>query len=155
MTRDELKAYLAERYPELTPLESGVYTPLYKVAPDRIVAVCGKLRDDARLALDYLANMHGQDTTQQFEVVYNLASVATKVRLDLKLELPYDRAEVETIAGVWPAAGWYEREMWELYGIHVKGHPRLERFLLPDDWNQGYPMRKNWDAPDFVRMPEL
>jgi len=76
------------------------------------------------------------------------------LRLDFKVILPYDKAEVDTLQSVWPAIGWYEREMWELYGINVKNHGNLTRFLLPDDWDQGFPMRKNWDAPDFVRLPE-
>jgi NADH:ubiquinone oxidoreductase subunit C len=45
--------------------------------------------------------------------------------------------------------------MWELYGITPRNHPDLRILLLPDDWNQGNPMRKNWTAPDFIKMPEL
>jgi NADH:ubiquinone oxidoreductase subunit C len=45
--------------------------------------------------------------------------------------------------------------MWELYGINIRNHGNLKRFLLPDEWDQGYPMRKDWDAPDFKRMPEV
>ena len=45
--------------------------------------------------------------------------------------------------------------MWELFGLDVRNHGNLTRFLLPDDWDQGHPMRKDWDAPDFVRLPEF
>ncbi|MDH4156843.1 MAG: NADH-quinone oxidoreductase subunit C, partial [candidate division Zixibacteria bacterium] len=64
-------------------------------------------------------------------------------------------AEVASVQQIWPAANWHEREMWELYGINVKNHDNLTRFLLPDDWDQGHPLRKDWNAPDFIRMPEL
>jgi NADH-quinone oxidoreductase subunit C len=45
--------------------------------------------------------------------------------------------------------------MWELFGFNIKNHDDLKCFLLPEDWDQGHPMRKDWDAPDFVRFPEL
>jgi len=69
--------------------------------------------------------------------------------------MPYENAEIDSIQEFWAGANWHEREVWELFGINIRNHGNLTRFLLPDDWNQGFPMRKNWDAPDFVRMPEL
>ena len=62
---------------------------------------------------------------------------------------------MDSVQEIWPGANWYEREMWELYGFEIKNHGNLKRFLLADDWDQGFPMRKDWDAPDFVRFPEL
>ena len=57
---------------------------------------------------------------------------------------------------VWPSADWYERELWELYGIKVKGHEELGCFLLPEDWKDGFPMRRDWQGPDdFIPFPEL
>ncbi|MCK4460604.1 MAG: NADH-quinone oxidoreductase subunit C, partial [candidate division Zixibacteria bacterium] len=88
-------------------------------------------------------------------VVYSLSSITNNLRLDFKLVLPYDEAVVDSVKDIWTAADWHEREIWELYGIDINNHDNLKRFLLPDDWDQGFPMRKDWDAPDFVRMPEL
>jgi NADH-quinone oxidoreductase subunit C len=134
----------------MTLLDTGRHDPMYRINPEDLLQVATALRDDAGLRFDYLCSLGGVDTTEHFEVVYSIASTINKIRLDFKLSLPYENAEVESVQRVWPAANWYEREMWELYG----NHDNLTRFLLPDDWDQGHPLRKDWDAPDFIRMPE-
>ncbi len=156
MTRDELKDYIGSKYSSLmTPLDTGRFDPMFEIKADRLLEVARALRDDENLKLDFLCNMHGTDTRENFEIVYSIASITKKLRLDFKIIMPYQNAEIDSVQEIWPAANWYEREMWELYGINVKNHGNLKRFLLPDDWNQGHPMRKDWDAPDFVRMPEI
>lgn len=155
MTREELAAYVIENSDgKLKPLDTGRYDPLFQVEADHLLEVARALKEDENLKFDYLCNLGGVDTKEHFEVVYNIASVSKNLRLDFKLVLPYDNAEVESVQEIWPAANWYEREMWELYGINVLNHDNLTRFLLPDDWDQGHPLRKDWDAPDFVRLPE-
>ncbi len=156
MTRDELKSYISGKYSSMmTPLDTGRFDPMYEVKADRLLEVARVLRDDESIKFDFLCNLHATDTRENFELVYSIASVTKKLRLDFKIIMPYQTAEIDSVQEIWPAANWYEREMWELYGINVKNHGNLKRFLLPDDWNQGHPMRKDWDAPDFVRMPEL
>lgn len=155
MTREELQAYVTETYGDrLSPADTGRYDPLFLVQPEHLVEVCRALRDDSRLRFDYLCNIAGVDTGERFEVVYSLASIINHLRLDLKVVLPYDRAEIDSVIEVWPGANWFEREVWELFGINIRNHPNLTRFLLPDDWDQGHPLRKDWDAPDFIRLPE-
>ncbi len=155
MTKDELREYVAGHFDgKLTPLDSGKYDPMYEVKAGDLVAVAMKLRNDDNLKFDFLCNIGGVDTTEHFEAVYSVASTTKKLRLDFKVILPYDGAEVESVQEIWTGANWHEREMWELYGINVANHDNLTRFLLPDEWDQGHPMRKDWDAPDFVRFPE-
>lgn len=156
MTRDELKEYVAGHFDgKLTLLETGKYDPMFLIKAQDLHAVALALRDDPTLTFDYLCNIGAVDTKTEFQVVYQLASVKNNLRLDFKLVMPYEGAEVDTVIDIWPAANWYEREMWELFGINIKGHDNLKQFLLPDDWNQGNPMRKNWTAPDFIRLPEI
>lgn len=156
MTANELKDYIAGKFSDtMTPLDTGRFDPLYEVKADKLLELARALRDDENLKFDFLCNIGGNDTRERFEIVYSITSTEKKHRLDFKIVLPYDAAEIESVQTIWPAANWYEREMWELYGINVKNHGNLKRFLLPDDWNQGNPLRKNWDAPDFVRLPEL
>ena len=155
MTKEELKQYIESNFSELIYLETGKYDLHFELAADKLVEVCKKLRDDENLKFDYFANMHGVDTGEKFEIVYNLASTPNKLRIDLKLTMAYENAEVESVQTIWPAANWFERECWELYGINILNHDNLTRFLLQDDWDQGFPMRKDWDAPDFIRFPEL
>jgi NADH:ubiquinone oxidoreductase subunit C len=156
MTRDELKAYIAEHYSDkMTLLDTGRFEPFYKIEARNLLTVCQMLRDDDELKFDYLCNMGATDTGTQFEIVYNLASIAKNHRLDFKIVMPYENAEVESVQTIWPGVNWYEREMWELFGINVRNHGNLKQFLLPDNWDQGNPMRKNWTAPDFIKLPEI
>ena len=156
MTRDELKAYIAQNYGDkMTFLESGKFDPFYKIEAGDWLSICQRLRDDAELKFDYLCNLGATDTGTQFEVVCSLASIAKSHRIDFKFALPYENAAIDSVQTVWPGSNWYEREIWELYGINIRDHGNLKRFLLPDDWDQGNPMRKNWTAPDFIKMPDI
>jgi NADH:ubiquinone oxidoreductase subunit C len=156
LTRDELKDYISGQYSgRLSWLETGKYDLLFEVSAENLVSVSKSLRDDEKLKFDFFCNLGGVDTGEHFEAVYSIASTQFKIRLDFKIVMSYEGAVVDSVQTIWPAANWYEREMWELYGINIKNHDNLTRFLLPDDWDQGHPMRKDWDAPDFKRMPEL
>jgi NADH-quinone oxidoreductase subunit C len=80
---------------------------------------------------------------KRFAVVYHLLRVADdpgRVRVETWLD---DGDEIDSVVGVWPAADWYEREAFDLYGITFRGHPNLTRILMPDDW-EGYPLRKDY-----------
>ncbi len=156
MTKDDLKAYIASHFDgKMTLLDTGRYDPMFEIKPSDLLEVAKALRDDENLKFDYLTNLGGVDTRQRFEVVYNLVSIYKSLRLDFKLILPYENAEIDSVQEIWPGANWFERELWELYGINVRNHGNLKRFLLPDDWDQGNPMRKDWTAPDFIRLPEV
>jgi NADH-quinone oxidoreductase subunit C len=79
----------------------------------------------------------------RFAVVYHLLRVAedpARVRVEVWLE---DGDEIDSVIGVWPAADWNEREVFDLYGITFRGHPNLVRILMPEDW-EGYPLRKDY-----------
>lgn len=157
MTKDELKSLVASKFDtKMTLLETGRYDPLYEVKDTNRLDVCRRLRDDEQLKFNFLCCMSGVDTGEHFEIVYSLASTELKIRLDFKIILPRDdNITIESVSGIWKGANWFEREIWELFGINFKNHDNLKRFLLPDDWDQGHPLRKDWDAPDFIRMPEL
>jgi len=157
MNRDELIKYLTDKFQDkLELLETGAVEPFFLLKDKSfLVELCRSIRDDSRLHIDFLCNIAAVDTCERFEVVYNVASVKKKIRFDFKLIMEYDGAEIDSVQEIWPGANWHEREIWELYGIDIKNHDNLTRFMLPDDWDQGHPMRKNWDAPDFKRMPEV
>jgi NADH-quinone oxidoreductase subunit C len=80
---------------------------------------------------------------KRLTVVYHLLRLAeepARLRVEAWLD---DGEEIDSVVGVWPAADWYEREAYDLYGIVFRGHPNLVRILMPDDW-QGYPLRKDY-----------
>lgn len=156
MTQQELTPYLQANFDgKLTLLDTGRAEPMFEVKLDDLLSVTCRLRDDLQLKFDFLCNLGGVDTGQRLEVVYSIASTTKHLRMDFKVVLDSANPSINTITPVWPAANWYERELYELYGFEVKNHPDMRPLLLPEDWNQGHPMRKNWDAPDFIRMPEL
>jgi NADH:ubiquinone oxidoreductase subunit C len=156
MERDALIKHILEKHAgKVELLDSGKAEPIFSLKNEYLREFCRAIHDDETLQMNFLCNIGAVDTGEKFEVVYSVASLPNKIRFDFKLTMPYEGAEIDSIQSIWPGANWHEREVWELYGINVRDHKNLTRFMLPDDWNQGHPMRKNWDAPDFIRMPEL
>ena len=98
-------------------------------------------------ASDYL---HWEEKELRFEVVYNLYSSAKHERVFLKVALPEKEPSVDSVTGLWPAADWYEREAWDMFGIKFIGHPNLKRILMYEEF-QGHPLRK--DYPYNKRQP--
>lgn len=93
----------------------------------------------------------------RFELIYILASLGvggfgeTPKRLRVKVRVPGgDEARVPSVSGVWPSAGWAEREAYDLFGITFDDHPDLRRILMPEDW-EGFPLRK--DYPVQIKQP--
>jgi len=89
----------------------------------------------------------------RFEVVYHLHSmprpgITQDERLRLKCKVGGDRPEVESVWSVWPCADWYEREIFDLFGIGFRNHPNLSRILMPEDW-QGHPLRKDYPVHGY------
>jgi len=119
------------------------------VALERIVAACEFLKADEKTPFDYLSDLtcvHYPDHVDApFEMVYNLFSISTNERVRLKVRTS---ESIESVTGVWPAANWLEREVYDLFGIRFANHPDLRRLLLPPDW-EGYPLRKDFPL-EFV-----
>ncbi len=76
-------------------------------------------------------------------MVYHLHSIERKQRVRLKCRLAGDDPEIESVTSVWRAANWYEREVFDLFGIRFRNHPDLRRIMMPDDW-EGHPLRKDY-----------
>jgi NADH-quinone oxidoreductase subunit C len=109
----------------------------------RIVEICDYLKTDKEAGFDYLSDLtcvHWPRTPAPFEMVYNLFSISANERVRLKARV---KDSVDSVTGVWPAANWLEREVFDLFGVRFNNHPDLRRLLLPPDW-QGYPLRKDY-----------
>lgn len=100
-------------------------------------------------AVDY-STFHGREDGPRFEVVYHLYSVPHNHRVRLKVRVEEDDAVVPTAVGLWPIANWFEREVWDMFGVRFEGHPDLRRLLMYEEF-QGHPLRK--DYPIDRRQP--
>jgi NADH-quinone oxidoreductase subunit C len=84
----------------------------------------------------------------RFEVVYHLHATARHERLRLKVKLAGEAPEIDSVYSVWRSADWYEREVFDLFGVQFRNHPNLKRILLPEGW-QGYPLRKDFPVHGY------
>ncbi len=112
---------------------------------------CALLRDDADCAFNFLSDVTCVDwfpAEPRFEVAYHLLSISKKERVRLKVRLDSASPAVESVMPVWPAANFFEREVFDMFGIRFTGHPYLRRLLMPEDW-QGYPLRKDYPVEGY------
>ncbi len=119
------------------------------IRPDRIQRVCEFLK--GQRGYRYLSDVTAVDwfpSEPRFEVIYHLYSHDRKERLRLKSRLSETAAEIASVVPVWGAANWYEREVFDLFGIQFRGHPHLRRILMPEDW-QGHPLRKDYPITGY------
>jgi len=114
------------------------------VERERLGEIARYTRDEEQF--DLLSDLTAVDwpkREKRFEVVLNLYSFAHNARLRIKVQAGAGES-VASVSGVWPAANWLEREVYDMFGIDFAGHPELKRILLPEEW-QGYPLRKDYD----------
>jgi NADH:ubiquinone oxidoreductase subunit C len=83
-----------------------------------------------------------------------LSSHKHQHELLVKVKLPHDNPEINSVTNIWKTADFFELEMVELFGIKVVDHPNPRHLLLYEEWDYGYPMRKGWTGPDFIPMPD-
>jgi NADH-quinone oxidoreductase subunit C len=123
------------------------------VAKADLLKVCSELHRHPTAFFDSLSCITGIDNgpaTGTMEVVYNLYSIPFNHHLALKVVVPREEPEIDTVSSIWRTANWHEREVFDLFGIRFNGHPDLRRILLPADW-EGHPLRKDYKQQDTYR----
>jgi NADH-quinone oxidoreductase subunit C len=124
-----------------------------KIPKEDLVAVCSYLVQNEETYFDMLSCLTGIDNgvdAGTMEVAYNLYSIPYNIHLMLKVVLPRENPEVDSVSHIWRTANWHEREIFDMLGIHIKGHPDLRRILMPADW-QGHPLRKDYKHDEYYR----
>jgi len=115
-----------------------------EIAPGKIASICGFLKYDQKFVrLSTVTAVDRYPAEPRFEVVYHLHSVERNERVRLKCRLRGEDPVIESVTGVWRGANWYEREVFDLFGINFLNHPDLRRIMLPEDW-EGHPLRKDY-----------
>lgn len=127
-----------------------------RVEADAIVDICRMIKE--KLHYIYLSDVFGIDrytSEGRFEIVYNLLSLRDTTRVFLKVRCEEENPQVESVTSVWPAASWFEREVYDMFGVHFTNHPDLRRIYLPEDFEY-YPLRKEFPLlgiPGSIELP--
>ncbi len=115
------------------------------IAPDQVADVCRRLRDD--LGFNVLSGITAVDYWPEgeprFHVIYLLFALEENLALQLRAPVPGENPTVPTVEGIYPNANWYEREVWDMFGIKFDGNSDLRRILMPYEW-EGHPLRKDY-----------
>ena len=148
-----------ERFPDdvLEVVEHRGETTIV-VRPQAIAAIGQALRDAPALRYNYLADVTAVDWPEReprYDVVAHLLSLETRAVIRLKAQVGDEDTpdpELPSLTPVWPSADWFEREVYDLFGIRFTGHPNLTRILMPSDW-EGHPLRKDYPLTGF-QLPD-
>jgi NADH-quinone oxidoreductase subunit C len=119
------------------------------IAPEQIVAVCRHLKDDQKFVrLSSVTCVDWLPREPRFEIVYHMHSLERNLWLRLKCPLSGENPEIESVYSVWRGCDWYEREVFDLFGVVFRNHPNLKRLMMPDDW-KGHPLRKDFPVHGY------
>jgi len=117
------------------------------VAPETIVAACKAAQTAGYNFFEDLTAVDWLPTEPRFQLSYSLLSFKLKQRIRLVARVSEGQS-ISSITSVWPAANFYEREVFDLFGVPFFGHPRLTRIMMPDNWN-GHPLRKDYPVEGY------
>ncbi len=120
---------------------------------ESVTSIATELQQNPTTYFDQLICITGLDNgleANSMEVVYTLNSIPFNQSIMLKVVLPRDNPEIESVASIWKSANWLEREVFDMYGIRFLNHPDLRRILLPADWD-GFPLRKDYKEQESYR----
>jgi NADH-quinone oxidoreductase subunit C len=143
-----------ERF-NLTDSELMSYPPTLISEAEKIIEICQAMRDDYEF--NFLCELTAVDywpaEEPRFNVIYGFYSHKNNERMAVRVPLNGDNPSIQTVEGVYPAANWHEREVWDMFGIKFEGHSDLRRILNPFDW-EGHPLRKDYplgyEEPQFT-----
>jgi NADH-quinone oxidoreductase subunit C len=123
--------------------------PTLFIRPADILGVCRLLKaEQGYLRLSGITAVDWYPADPRFEIVYLLHSLSSNSRLRLKCRVGESACEIDSVMSVWRAANWYEREVFDLFGIGFRNHPDLRRLMMPTDW-EGHPLRKDYPVHGY------
>ncbi len=115
-----------------------------EIAPGHIVDVCRRLKQEGGfIRLSDLTAVDRYPEEPRFEIIYHLHSLEHNERLRIRCRISGAGPAIDSVTEVWRSANWYEREVFDLFGVTFHNHPELDRILLPADW-EGHPLRKDY-----------
>jgi len=152
MDSEKLKEKILEIVPEAQQDENPQFLTLV-IPPDKLKLLMSHLIEEKDLDFDYLFCLSGVDWGTDLGVVYHLTSTMHNHSVEIKVKTENrENPEFDTVSDLWKSAEFFEREVWDLFGIRFKGHTDMRRIFLDESW-VGYPLRK--DYTDDVNIVEL
>jgi NADH-quinone oxidoreductase subunit C len=118
------------------------------VARENIVAACQAVQQAGYTFLEDVTAVDWYPSEPRFQITYHILSMSLKERVRLLVRLDGEDAALDSITSVWPSANFYEREVFDLFGVRFAGHPNLTRIMMPIDWN-GHPLRKDYPVEGY------
>ena len=118
------------------------------VAREHVVGACEALKAAGYNFFEDVTAVDWLPSEPRFQITYHIVSMGMKQRVRLVVRLSGDDAAIDSITGVWPSANFYEREIFDLFGVHFGRHPNLRKIMMPEDW-QGYPLRKDYPVEGY------
>jgi NADH-quinone oxidoreductase subunit C len=118
------------------------------IARKDIIAAAEAVKQAGYNFLEDVTAVDWYPSEPRFQITYHILSHSMKQRVRLVVRLAQDDAVINSITGVWPSANFYEREVFDLFGVRFNGHPNLRRIMMPDDW-QGHPLRKDYPVEGY------
>ena len=155
MTKEEITKIISDKFPgKIKESKIVNFEQALEVEKEIILEVLKFAKESKELCFDLLSCLVGVDRIANLELIYLLTSLEHKHKLALKVLLPRENPEIETASFIWAGADWHEREIAELFGIKFLNHPDPRPLLLPEEWDEGFPLRKDWAGKDFIKLPE-
>lgn len=145
----EIESRIKDEFPDVTTATTPQGEFQVKVPAEELFRFCKFTLE--QLGFENLSCLTAVDRKDRLELVIHLYTMKSRgPKLVVKVDLPRENPEVASVTPIWPAADWHEREAFDMFGIVFTGHPDLRRILLPENWQGGFPLRK-----DFVdQRPE-
>jgi NADH-quinone oxidoreductase subunit C len=143
-----IKAVLALNPEALTDARFDRGELTLTIAPEQIQNVAGAVKAAGYNAFEDVTAVDWFPSSPRFQVSYHILSHSHKDRIRLRVMLPAEDPAVDTVSSIWLGANYYEREVFDLFGVRFEGHPNLRRILMPDDWN-GHPLRKDYPVEGY------
>ncbi|MCL4498517.1 MAG: NADH-quinone oxidoreductase subunit C [Deltaproteobacteria bacterium] len=144
--------------------------PHIRIKKDDLLKFALFLKNDARLEFDMLSDLFAVDypkRAERIEVIYNFYSIKNNFRVFVKIWSKIDEPEYPSLTSIYNSADWFEREVYDMFGLKFKGHPDLKRILNPDDWI-GHPLLKDYplrqrpepkdiemDTPGYIDLEQI
>jgi NADH-quinone oxidoreductase subunit C len=143
-----VKAILAWNAQALTDAKFDRNELTLTIAAEEIRAAADAVKTAGYNFFEDLTAVDWYPSSPRFQLSYHILSHSYKERIRLRVLLDEADPSVETITRVWPSANFYEREVFDLFGVRFDGHPNLRRIMMPDDW-QGHPLRKDYPVEGY------